>query len=97
MRYHTTVLSGLLLGLAAVTATAQPTTRSTPQKTAAPTDPTHCPPAHVGTSPRSRAPDSSTAVRRPRASAPHVHAQSHAHGHPGAAHHPASSSMSPCR
>jgi hypothetical protein len=91
MRHHTTVLSGLLLGLAAVTATAQPTTPSTPQKTAAPTDPTHCPPAHAGVSPRSRAPDSSTAVRRPRAPVPH------AHRHHAAAHRPANSSMSPCR
>ncbi|HSN17795.1 MAG TPA: hypothetical protein VLV87_06250 [Gammaproteobacteria bacterium] len=72
MRYVCAALSGLLLGIASIAATAQPpspspanATSDVPNQTAAPNAPTHCPPTPAGTSPRSRSPDSATATRTP--------------------------------
>jgi|GEM_PF-5477430 len=88
MRTRSMILSGLLMAVAAVAATAQP---STPEKTAAPTDSTHCPPAHAAPTHRAHAPSSSTAIRKPRVPTAHTHP------HPAAPHRPVSTSMSPCR
>ena len=91
MRYPTMILSGLLMAVATVAATAQPDTPATSGVTAAPSETTHCPPAHAAPAHRSHAPSSSPAEHKPRAAAPHPHP------HPAAPHRPVSTSTSPCR